>query len=750
MVRNIGDFDASQTTASDMYQLDPFGLIKRKFWTIVFFVILFVALAMLYFFKAPKTYESTARVFIDERTAPTMTADGEMIAESNVEKYLEIINSTTVLSEAIDKCDIEKMDSLSNADNVLFHVRENLKASPSDTKSASGVIAIRYQSGTQEDCQQILTNILDSFQGFIKRDVENTAGDFSTTLSEMETNADIQRALFDTKINTLMQKPFIQVVDGKVYNQHEDQVAKLQEQLHEKESESLQFSALNENLISSRDTGEEIEVVVEAIQEMNEAQLGGYNASQQTYMDLKLQEQEMNLQYGDDHPDLKILRSKVQLADQMRKQQLLSALRFDAGLGNGNDFYTTVSSHITNKIALLKSHETKLAEAIGEAKSKSMEIKKDCDELAYLLEERNKVILRTSEMGDRVSDLEVIRDFDYRDMQVLDPPSTAEQVAPNLLLSLAAGLLLGCLCGFVFSALKEMAEKTFHSSDEISKKLGVNVISHIGVFNQRIPKDSNFKKVSGDVIALHRPQSIQAESFKAFRTSVFFNAQNKKVKVIQITSPSPGDGKSTVSANLAVVMAQSGRRVLLIDCDFRRPSQHKRFGLPNDIGTTTVIVGDATVEESVQVIGLPNLHILTSGPQYANPAELLTTDQLPNLLASVREDYDFIILDTPPVLAVTDPVIVSSFADAIYLPIRIRNGVQVNAQQAIESLATVGANVDGVIVNGLRKKDASSYKYGGYGNSYGYTNGYAARPNPSIGNGKGSPGPARIPTESRN
>jgi capsular exopolysaccharide synthesis family protein len=744
----------NQPAASDMYQLDPFGLIKRKFGLILFFVIVAVGLAMLYYFKAPKTYESWARVFVDDQNAPMMSSDGEMVQQNNVEKYLEIISSQMVLAQAIDDGNFmdseEGIESLKNVSPVeaMAIVRENLKATPSDTKSASDVIRIRYQSGVEEDCQKVLKNVLMSFESFLKSDGQTAGGSVEQAVNDIKTQFDLDMQKIETEIGVILQKPYIQLVEGKVYNQHEGQVAKLQEELDKLISERLSFNALYENLVDARAEGKNIEdMVVDTIQKMNEGQLGGYTATHQKYLELKVQEQEMMGDFGDDHPTLVNLRTQILMVDRMRKEQLLSALRTNDDIQDEGDFFAIISSHISNKIELLTSHESKLNAAIADAKTKSLEITKECDQLTNLLEKRTQLNQAMTDRSRQFSEVAALKNFGFRKIRIIDPATEGEQVAPSLLLSLAAGLLLGALMGLIFSALKEMAEKTFRSSEEVSKQLGVNVVTHVGIFNPRIPKDSNFKKVSGDVISLHRPQSLQSESFKALRTSIFFASQQSKAKVIQVTSPSPGDGKSTVSANLAVVMAQTGRKILMIDCDFRRPSQHTRFGLDNSVGMTSVIVGDASMNEAIQVIGLPNLHLVTSGPQFANPAELLTTDQFPNLLEELRDEYDFIILDTPPVLPVTDPAIISSYSDAIYMPMRIRNGVQVNAQRALEALATVGAQVEGIVINGLRKKDSSGYQYGGngygYGNAYGT---YAARPAPRS-NGKAQTG--RI-VESRN
>ena len=169
-----------------MYQLDPFGVIRRKFWTILFFILCSTALAMLYYFKAPKTYESWARIYIDDRRAPTMSIDGEAAEGTTVEKYLEIVTSRAVLAEAIENCDIENMESFKEADDPLLYVRENLIATPSDTKSASGVMRMRFQSGVEQDCQIILANVLDSFGRFIKQGSEETSGDMLSTMSKLE------------------------------------------------------------------------------------------------------------------------------------------------------------------------------------------------------------------------------------------------------------------------------------------------------------------------------------------------------------------------------------------------------------------------------------------------------------------------------------------------------------------------------------------------------------------------------------
>ena len=211
---------------TDMYQLDPFGLLKRKFWSILFFVICCVGLSLLYFFKAPKTYESAARVYIEDRRAPTLSVEGDVVSDATIEKYLEIINSRAVLATAIEACDEDNLKSFAEADDVFLYVRENLAATPSDTKSASGVMKLRFQSQVEEDCQPILTNIIRSFESFITQDYEDSGVDMISTMNELEKERTARFTQLMKEIDGLMQKPFIQVIEGKVYNQYEGQAAK--------------------------------------------------------------------------------------------------------------------------------------------------------------------------------------------------------------------------------------------------------------------------------------------------------------------------------------------------------------------------------------------------------------------------------------------------------------------------------------------------------------------------------------------
>lgn len=215
----------------------------------------------------------------------------------------------------------------------------------------------------------------------------------------------------------------------------------------------------------------------------------------------------------------------------------------------------------------------------------------------------------------------------------------------------------------------------------------------------------------------HRPKSKMAESFRAVRTALFFNSNASNCRVIQFTSADPGDGKSTISTNVAASIAQSGKKVVIVDADFRRPRLHGIFGLEKGVlGITSVISGQAELDDAIHPSEIENLFCLPCGIRPPNPSELLTSPRFKELLEVLRERFDFVIVDTPPMLVVSDPSIVAACVDTTVLTVRLKKNGRPGALRSAEMLHTIGANLIGVVVNGV--SEGASYGYG-YGYNYG-------------------------------
>ncbi|MGI6492824.1 MAG: CpsD/CapB family tyrosine-protein kinase [Pelotomaculum sp.] len=210
-----------------------------------------------------------------------------------------------------------------------------------------------------------------------------------------------------------------------------------------------------------------------------------------------------------------------------------------------------------------------------------------------------------------------------------------------------------------------------------------------------------------------RPKSVFAEAFRALRTNLMFSTLGGANKVVLVTSPSPEDGKSIVSTNLSVVLAQAKNRVLLVDCDLRKPVLHKYFDVDNRLGLTNLLVQDIKPEDVTLATEVAGLYVIPSGPIPPNPSELLGSDKMAALLQTLAAQYDVMVLDGTPVLAVTDAVLLSPLADSVLLVLKAGDTQIEQAREARNLLVSAGARHIGVVLNEVKQSDGSYYYYYG-------------------------------------
>jgi capsular exopolysaccharide synthesis family protein len=214
-----------------------------------------------------------------------------------------------------------------------------------------------------------------------------------------------------------------------------------------------------------------------------------------------------------------------------------------------------------------------------------------------------------------------------------------------------------------------------------------------------------------DLITIENPKSPVSESYRTLRTNIMFSSLDKKVQTIMVTSSGPEEGKSTVASNLAVIMAQSGSKTIIIDCDLRKPRLHKVFQVSNQIGLSNYLIGEATIADVVKQATVENLQILPSGVKPPNPAELVGSGKMRAFVESLKQYYDYIILDTPPVVIVTDAQLVSQYADGSLLVIAAGEVEREASMKAKELLTKVNAKILGVVLNKVDGNSNGRYKY---------------------------------------
>jgi capsular exopolysaccharide synthesis family protein len=229
-------------------------------------------------------------------------------------------------------------------------------------------------------------------------------------------------------------------------------------------------------------------------------------------------------------------------------------------------------------------------------------------------------------------------------------------------------------------------------------------------FRQETANGASVGAPAGDgLVAARAPRSLAAEAYRTLRTNIQFSSLDRDVRTLLVTSPGPDEGKSTVLANLAITMAESGRRVIVADCDLSRPRLHDLFGLQQDPGITTMVL-EEDAEPPLQATMIPNLRLLASGPLPPNPSELLASERMARIIARLAESADLILCDSPPLTAVSDAAVLAARVDGVLLVLDAGRTRREPARQAKEQLERVGARLLGTVLNNV-KPERKAYEY---------------------------------------
>ncbi len=305
-------------------------------------------------------------------------------------------------------------------------------------------------------------------------------------------------------------------------------------------------------------------------------------------------------------------------------------------------------------------------------------------------------------------------------ISIVEPARPAGRIGMGLRQKMMLGLLVGLGLAIVAAFFLEYLDQTIKTSADVERALEVPVLGLIPLEAkpQQVGAPANGhgrRRQNLPLVSLMNPDHPATEAYRTLRTNVtFVNAEQQQLQLIVVTSPGPGEGKSTTAANLAITLAQQGSRALLVDADLRRPLVHRAFSLVQEPGLTDVLVGNAQLREAIRPNVVPKLDVLPAGALPPNPSELLGSEAMHRLLEQLRAQYEVIIFDTPPTLAVTDATVLGASSDAVILVVRAGETEEVAAQRALQQLRRVQARVAGTVLNGIRKERDRYYNYYSY------------------------------------
>jgi capsular exopolysaccharide synthesis family protein len=426
--------------------------------------------------------------------------------------------------------------------------------------------------------------------------------------------------------------------------------------------------------------------------------------------ELKIQAAELSTQFGPSYPKLAQINNQLKEID----TQLLAETKKVGGKIKGQYMAALQRENMLHD-ALEKQKQE--ANKLNESAIEYSLLKRDLDTNRQLYEG---LLEKLKQAGVSAG----LRSNNFRIVDVARVPMSP--IEPNIPRNLSFAFILGLTSGVGLAFLLEGLDNTVRTTEQAQMISGLPPLGIIPLGSRTAREGASSKRLviatskeAVELITQVRPQSQMAESYRALRTSLLLSNLGAPPKVIMVTSALPQEGKTTTSINCAVVLAQKGIRVLLIDADLRRPSIHKTLGMGPRSGLSNVLTGSATLEGAItRSTILTNLDILPAGTPPPNPAELLASTNMRDVLDQLRERYDHIVVDTPPTLSVTDAVVLSPRADAIVLVIRSGQTTKQALRRSRDILMQVNAKVSGVLLNAVDLSSPDYYYYYEYQGKY--------------------------------
>jgi capsular exopolysaccharide synthesis family protein len=394
------------------------------------------------------------------------------------------------------------------------------------------------------------------------------------------------------------------------------------------------------------------------------------------------------VEYTDKHPDVVQLNSQI---EKLKKEIVSNLSSLHQGIANRKQSIQKVINRNEGFFQTLPETERQYVE-----KTRTFTVNEKI--YMYLLEKQSEAsIARASTVsGNRIVDTASLP---------LAP------IKPNKSLFLMVFAIVGLILGIAVAFLRDFLDDTIKGAEEIIKETNIPIIGTIPFISEAI----NTHHIVKD-----NPTSVYAESFRAMRTNLQFMATYANHKVIMITSTMSGEGKTTTASNLGTILAMGNKRVIVINVDLRLPMLHQIFSLPNENGMSNYLSGLVEVDEIIQHTAVENLDIISSGPIPPNPSELIMSSRMKEILEQLKQTYDYILLDTPPIGLVTDALILANESDISLFVIRINRARRGFAAQFAETVRSHDLKNTGIVLSAVPAKQ------GAYGYSYGYGYGYGA------------------------
>jgi len=703
---------------------------KHKWWVIGCFVAI-VAVVAIASLRMPKIYQAGGTVEIDK---PDNTLNFQNAATFNVDVFdpteleteMQKLRSDALALQVSQELHLDRSAEIASQAPPSDLAPDPLQSDPSRAAAMVGsfkgnlkvslvpntrIIEVRFNNQDPQQAANVVNTLMKTF-------VENNRQSHYDSTMTASKWLQLQLVDLQMKVETSQEALVRYQKDHDILGIDDKQnitMAKLDalnQQLTAAESERMEKEALY-RLVESGDP----ESIASSSGLLDDSGASSQSASglleslRTRQADIKIQAADLSTQFGPAYPKLTQLNNQLKEIDSQIKSEMKK-----------------VASKVRGQYNEALQRETLLQEAFETQKQQANKLNESA--IKYLVLKREVDTNRQLYEGllQKLKEAEVSSALKTNNFRVLDEATVPSgPIEPNIPRNLMFAAVLGLATGVGLAFLKEGMDNTVRTTEQAQMISGLASLGMIPLGTKTVREGPNSKRLvvassnEAELVTLAKPQSQMAESYRALRTSLLLSNLGAPPKVIMVTSALPQEGKTTTSMNCAVVLAHKHARVLLIDADLRRPSIHRNLGIAPHVGLSNVLTGGKLADAITHTSnghGLPDFDVLTAGTPPPNPAELLASTNMRDLLVQLRELYDHIVIDTPPALSVTDAVVLSPRADAVVLVIRSGKTSKTALRRSRDILVQVNAKVVGVLLNAVDLTSPDYYYYYEYKGKY--------------------------------
>jgi len=721
---------------------DYLQVVMKHRWTILtVFTVVFVSV-LIFTFTATPIYRATARVIIEKDDPKVVSIQEVMTVDSSGLDYYQtqykIIESRGVAREVIRRLKLDKSEEFfpKPKDTFLANIERSVSEAVASLKSLlktekplpkGGVVVGETEEesplvsafigrikvtpirnsrlvdiGFEAKDPALSARIANTLaQAYIDLNLETKLKATQNAMNWLNTRVDEERKKVEKAEQALLrykeQYNIITDFSKDVESITAQKLAALNAQVVEAEAKRVEAETRYKQAIALQKTPEMLDSIPEVLNNDLIRQIKSME------VELYKRRSELSKKYGANHPQIVAIRNELATLQARKAEEVKRVI---------NSLY--------NGYKVAQAREQSLKSSLDRQKGESFSLNEKAITYSVLKREAES----TKEMYDlvikRFKETSLTENIRTGNIRIVDPAEVPTgPVKPKKTQNTLLGLIVGLALGIGLAFFLEYLDNTIKLPDDIKERLKIPYMGPVPAFKATDGNPGGPGKPQDDLVTLSAPKSTASESYRGIRTSILFSAADAAPRVVLVASAAPSEGKTVTASNLAVTMAQAGNRVLIVDCDMRRPRLHRVFNVPRDRGISNILVGNCTIDEAVIHSAIPGIDIIPSGPVSPNPSEMLGSQNMTRFIQSVRDSYELVILDSPPITAVTDTVILSRFADGVLIVIRAGETHREIIKNGIGLLKAANARILGAVLNGVEMGRDSYYYYQYYYYYYG-------------------------------